>query len=268
LVAIRYEGGLIVGADSRTSVGGAFVSHKSATKMVRLTSHACLLRSGSAADTQRLASDCRTYCRNREWRYGVAPTVAQIASFLRQAILAQLDGDNDGGNSDFAVSLLVAGYDPVVHGHGDNSNNSSNNNKQQPRIYSVARSGALSEEDRYAAAGSGSAFVLGLLDDEFHPQRQETLPQSQSCIDKDDADNSTNDSTATTVPLTQQEAVQLCRRAVAGAIRRDGSSGGLIRLAVLDADGMRELDPVHPEFLDATTTCDLVGFAPATRGSA
>jgi 20S proteasome subunit beta 1 len=208
LVAIRYDGGLIVGADSRTSVGGTFVSHRAtATKIMPLTSHCCVLRSGSAADTQRLASDCRAYCRNREWRYGVAPTVAQIASYLRHAVVQA--NDNDDKNE---VSLLVAGYD--AHGPHEQENSC-------PRLYAVARSGALYEEHDYAAAGSGSAFVLGLLDDEFHQQKN----RSPTTANK-------------TLP-TQQEAIQLCARAIAGAIRRDGSSGDLIRLAVLDAEGMR-----------------------------
>eukprot|EP00977_Amphora_coffeiformis_P018164 scaffold6270_cov162-Amphora_coffeaeformis.AAC.1 len=206
LVAIRYDKGVVVGADSRTSVGG-FVSNRYAHKLARVTPHCTILRSGSAADTQAVARECRLYFRQQSLRYGTATattttttTVTQIAHYMRQAVMQMPHGQ---------VSLLVAGYDHGV---------------EAPRIYSVALSGALLEEGNFAVAGSGSVYVLGYLDNYIPHKHDETSP------------------------LTESEAVKLCQRAIDLAASRDGSSGGVVRVCVIDKDGTRPIE-AEPAFL-------------------
>jgi len=195
LVAVRYNEGVVVAADSRTSVGG-FVSNRYAHKIARVTPYCTVSRSGSAADTQIVARECRLYFRQRCLRYGLSTTVSvsQVAHWMRQAVIQMSDGQ---------VSLLVAGYD---HHH------------QAPRIYSVALSGALLKEGNFAAAGSGSVYVLGYLDHHIPHKHDEVSP------------------------LNETEAVALCQRAITLAASRDGSSGGIVRVCVIDQDGTREIE--------------------------
>lgn len=204
LVAIRFDCGVVVGADSRTSVGG-YVSHRLADKMAYM--EGCVVaRSGSAADTQLLAERARLALEDRRFRYQKVANVVDISHWLRQAVYH---------DSDKSISLLVAGLD------GDG----------QARIYSLASSGALVEEAAYAAAGSGSTLILGFLD---HYCRS---------------------------PLDEAAAVDLCRQALALAMSRDGSSGGIMRLAVIDAEGVRQ-STVEPQ---AAAVAALEGFAEAQR---
>lgn len=228
LVAIRYDDGVVVGADSRTSVGG-FVSHRYADKLASITSHCTVLRSGSAADTQVLVLRCRHHVREHELRHGgggdgattTTMSVTEIARWMRQAVRQQRG----------QASLLVAGY---------------HTERGVPCIYSVALSGALLEEGPYAAAGSGSVYVLGYLD--HHIGRRHR--------DRDDDDEASSRS------LTQDEAIRLCRNAIALAASRDGSSGGVVRLAVIDKDGTRQLEarPVVEEGIRGDAAV-LTGFA-------
>ena len=211
LVAIRYQDGVVVAADSRTSVGG-YVSNRYATKLVPITSHCLVMRSGSAADTQNLALACRHYFRQRQLRLSTIEsslssllpspiaTTSQIAQWMRRAVV---------GNPSGQASLLVAGWD----------NNRSHSNGGSGHIYSVALSGALLSEQQFAAAGSGSVFVLGFLD-----QALGTTTDDEGLV-------------------SEERAIALCQQAIRLAAQRDGSSGGLIRLSIINENGIRTLPP-------------------------
>lgn len=51
IVAVQYDDGVVVGADSRVSTG-RYVSNRASDKLTPLSDYVWLLRSGSAADTQ------------------------------------------------------------------------------------------------------------------------------------------------------------------------------------------------------------------------
>jgi len=59
-MAIAYEGGVILGADSRTSTG-TYVANRVSDKIVQLHDSIWCCRSGSAADTQALTDYVRHY---------------------------------------------------------------------------------------------------------------------------------------------------------------------------------------------------------------
>lgn len=54
IIAVSYAGGVVLGADSRVSMG-AYISNRASDKPTPLTENIWLLRSGSAADTQAIA---------------------------------------------------------------------------------------------------------------------------------------------------------------------------------------------------------------------
>ena len=51
ILAVVYDGGVVLGADSRVSTG-TYISNRASDKIASLTDNVYLLRSGSAADTQ------------------------------------------------------------------------------------------------------------------------------------------------------------------------------------------------------------------------
>lgn len=54
VVAVCFDGGVVVGADSRVSTG-TYISNRASDKITPLADNVYLLRSGSAADTQAVA---------------------------------------------------------------------------------------------------------------------------------------------------------------------------------------------------------------------
>lgn len=58
IMAVSFDGGVVLGADSRTSTG-SYVANKAADKITQLTKNVYICRSGSAAHTQAIADYVR-----------------------------------------------------------------------------------------------------------------------------------------------------------------------------------------------------------------
>ena len=63
VVALAYDGGVVLGADSRVSTG-TYVSNRASDKLTPLSDFVWLLRSGSAADTQAVADYGQRLCKH------------------------------------------------------------------------------------------------------------------------------------------------------------------------------------------------------------
>lgn len=234
LVAVKYHGGVVVAADSQTSLG-RYVSNREADKLERFITDRCvILRSGSAAETQFLVREGRRFFQDRARRYSLlssssssikaenfnTPTVSQVAHWMRRAVLTINKSRNAG-----TVSLIVAGYDMIL-----NDNNTGDGVVKaipKAQIYSIYPSGALILNDdnvHFAAAGSGSTYILGFLDHEI---------QNKLALNKQSGDIGIGIGGGSM--LTQAQAIDLCKSAVELAIARDGSSGGQIRMCILDS---------------------------------
>jgi 20S proteasome subunit beta 1 len=146
LVAIRYKDGVVVGADTRTSVG-TYVSNRYSDKIEPVLNTAVICRSGSAADTQYLAEQVNSEFQARYYRYVERPNIRQIAYLLRSLVTENM-----------SASLICAGYDPEKGG----------------QIYSITPNGSIIEEEQeFAVSGSGSTYVLGHMDNFFKPDMEE-----------------------------------------------------------------------------------------------
>jgi len=226
-MAIRYKDGIVVGADSRTSVSG-YVSNPFATKINFVLdarsddystrqhrsliidekkktgemttgtplSTCCICRSGSAADTQTIIDTLEKELLTRRILHRIHGSVTHAAKILRNIIL---DDPN------VSASLLCAGYDHL---------------KQRGIIYSIAPGGTLCEEkDGWAIGGSGSTYLLGYLDSHF-PKLKHS---------RDDCE----------LLWEEEEAVSFLHRAIELAMGRDGHSGGSALIYVVDRNGKR-----------------------------
>jgi 20S proteasome subunit beta 1 len=187
LLAVTYKDGVVVGADTRTSVSG-YVSNRFAYKIAPILGQAVICRSGSAADTQQLADKTKWELQARDYRYQIRPTLTQISSLLRSLMIER--------SGELSASLICAGYDREM-GCG--------------RIYSISTSGFLMEEEGFAVSGSGSTFILGHIDNAYIPD------------------------------MSEEDAVDFVVQSVQLAMGRDGSSGGFVRVHVLNAAGQKTL---------------------------
>lgn len=60
IMAVPFEGGVVLGADSRVSTG-TYVANRVSDKIAQLSDHIFCCRSGSAADTQALTDNVKYY---------------------------------------------------------------------------------------------------------------------------------------------------------------------------------------------------------------
>ena len=264
ILALRYQHGVIVGADTRTSVSG-YVSNRYAAKLTFVldrnvdnfvmkrsrryydndddddshqssllqtssatatttttadsndndndtTASTCVIcRSGSAADTQQITSLIRSELVSRQILYQISGTVTTVASLLRNIIVEN--------NGDLSASLICAGYDHVL-GRGV--------------IYTIGSSGTIFEERDWAVGGSGSMYILGHLDSSF-----------ASAASAAEASGDRNDNELPPLPLpTEEEGIEFVTKAITLAMERDGSSGGFIRMYVIDRNGKRFISKI------------------------
>jgi 20S proteasome subunit beta 1 len=142
-MAITYDGGVMLGADSRTS-SGVYVANRVADKIWPIASNIFALKSGSAADTQFLLQTTKNYVAQFAIEYGDLPLVKVATRVLQQFQYEYKDN--------LSAAVIVCGIDKV----------------EGPQIYSVGIGGTVSRQN-ISLSGSGSAFIYGYCDTNYRP---------------------------------------------------------------------------------------------------
>ncbi|KAL7470176.1 hypothetical protein ACHAXS_010420 [Conticribra weissflogii] len=239
ILATRYKGGVVVGADTRTSVSG-YVSNRYAAKLTFvldrevdefvipsfLTHEEGVNENETEGVTPESlkstlvnlpfseASTC-VICRS-----GSAADTQHLSSVVRIELVsrqllyrmhntvtnvAALLRNLLANEPELSASLICAGYDHEL---------------KRGVIYSIAPGGAVFEEKTWAAGGSGSSYILGHLDSKFRTDDNGNNLLEQELDSEEDA-------------------IDFIWKAISLAMDRDGSSGGFIRMYVIDKHGRR-----------------------------
>jgi 20S proteasome subunit beta 1 len=106
-MAVQYEGGVVIGADSRTSTG-AYIANRVSDKVTAIDERIYVCRSGSAADTQAISDYVKYYLDMHKMQIGKAPKVQTAASCFRELCYQNKDA--------LMAGIIVAGWDPVKGG--------------------------------------------------------------------------------------------------------------------------------------------------------
>lgn len=141
IIAVRFQGGVVLGADSRTSMG-TYIANRVSDKLTPLHDRLYCCRSGSAADTQALSDYVRYYLSSHSVELGRLPKVGTAANLFRSLCYHNKDR--------LLAGIIVAGWDPVKGG----------------QVFSIPIGGAMVEQD-FAIGGSGSTYIYGLVDAEY-----------------------------------------------------------------------------------------------------
>ncbi|ODV90539.1 hypothetical protein CANCADRAFT_2268 [Tortispora caseinolytica NRRL Y-17796] len=150
IMAVTFNGGVILGADSRTTTG-AYIANRVSDKLTMVHDSIWCCRSGSAADTQAVADMVRYHLANYSVMNG-RPTTQQAAAIFQEICYQNKDM--------LTAGIIVAGYHPRNGGE----------------VYAIPLGGSVHKED-YAIAGSGSSFIYGYCDKHFRPNmtKEETI---------------------------------------------------------------------------------------------
>ncbi|KAJ1939836.1 Proteasome subunit beta type-1 [Linderina pennispora] len=182
IMAVQFDGGVVVGADSRTTTG-AYIANRVTDKLTKVHDRIYCCRSGSAADTQAVADIVQYHMQMYTAQHGEAPTV-KVAASLFQEICYQ-------NKNNLSAGIIVAGWDE----------------RDGASVYNIPLGGSLHREP-FAIGGSGSTYIYGYCDKVFRPD------------------------------LSRDECIEFVKNSVSLAMTRDGSSGGVVRLAVITKDGV------------------------------
>lgn len=206
-MAMTYDGGVVMGADSRTSTGN-YVANRVSDKLTAVHDRIYCCRSGSAADTQAVSDIVRYYLESHTMEIGHAPMVKTAAALFQEICYNNKDR--------LMASIICAGWDE----------------KNGGSVFALPLGGALVKQD-WAIGGSGSTYVYGFIDANYRRN------------------------------MTKEECQEFVAKAISHAMARDGSSGGVVRLATIDKSGV-ERHYIPGNRLPYMPECDVTGDAQAT----
>lgn len=177
--------GVVIATEQRATMG-TLIAHKQTKKLYKIDNHLALATAGLVGDLQTLArylnAEANLYRLKRDAKIPVNSAATLMANILNQRKFAP-----------YYVQLIIGGYDNTG-GY----------------VFSLdAAGGAI--PDKYTSGGSGSPYVFGVLEDNYH----------------DD--------------ITVEEGIDLAVRAITAAMNRDSASGGMINVAVINKDGFKEI---------------------------
>ena len=137
-IGITYDGGVVVGADHRATMGH-FIANKSVQKLFRISDNIALTTAGLVGHAQSLSRVLAAELKLFELKRDMPMTVKGAATFTANIL---------SGRPHY-VQLLIVGVDP-----------------SGPSVYSIDSAGG-SIPDTYCATGSGSPYMYGVLEDQF-----------------------------------------------------------------------------------------------------
>ena len=101
IMAVEFDGGVVFGADSRTSAG-SFIVNRVTDKLTKITDNIYCCRSGSAADTQAIANIVKMNLEMHEIELSTPPQVSDAAAVFKQYCYGYRD--------QLMAGIIVAGY--------------------------------------------------------------------------------------------------------------------------------------------------------------
>ncbi|KAE9417527.1 hypothetical protein Angca_006685 [Angiostrongylus cantonensis] len=200
LIAMEFNGGVVVGTDSRTS-SGSFISSRATNKITPITEHMAVCRSGSAADTQAIADIVKYHIEAYSMLEQEPVTIYRGAQIFRKFLYNYRD--------QLSASVLIAGWDE----------------KNGGQLYAIPIGGFVTRQ-KSTASGSGSTFVQVYIT--FYFLCAFINKPLQGFLDNAWSPN-----------LTKEECRAIVKQAVGLAVFRDGSSGGVVRVATIDKSGTK-----------------------------
>lgn len=181
IMACVFDGGVVLGADSRTTTG-SYIANRVSDKITPVFApRIWCCRSGSAADTQAI-SDIVRYQLNILASSQGSVSVKEAACVFRAICYKYRD--------QLQAGIILAGIDE--NGQG--------------QVYNIPLGGSL-HPTPFAIGGSGSTYIYGYCDANWKPG------------------------------MTRSEAETFVKTSLSLAMSRDGSSGGVIRIAIITKDG-------------------------------
>ncbi|EKM80194.1 hypothetical protein AGABI1DRAFT_57725 [Agaricus bisporus var. burnettii JB137-S8] len=138
IMAVQFQNGVVIGADSRTTTG-SYIANRVTDKLTHVHDRIYCCRSGSAADTQAVADAVHYQLQMYTQMSGGPPPVHTAAALFQRICYENKDG--------LSAGIIVAGWDKEAG----------------PSVYNIPLGGGLFRQP-WAIGGSGSTYVYGYCD--------------------------------------------------------------------------------------------------------
>ncbi|KAE8743278.1 hypothetical protein FOCC_FOCC011107 [Frankliniella occidentalis] len=138
IMAVEFDGGVIIGADSRSTTG-VYIANRVTDKLTKITDNIYCCRSGSSADTQAVADVVRYHVGMHRMELGEEPRVEVAASLFQDMCYNYRDSITAG--------IILAGWDPYKGG----------------QVYTIPL-GGMQVRQKVATGGSGTITLAMLRD--------------------------------------------------------------------------------------------------------
>ncbi|XP_053329328.1 proteasome subunit beta type-9 [Spea bombifrons] len=142
IIAVEFDGGVVVGSDSRVSAGDAVVN-RVFNKVAPVHQNIYCALSGSAADAQALTDLVSYHMDVHSIEMGGPPLVLAAATLVK--------GITYKYKEEMVAHLIVAGWD----------------GKNRGQVYGTL--GGMITRQPFAIGGSGSTYIYGYVDSAFKP---------------------------------------------------------------------------------------------------
>merc|ERR1719384_177843 len=149
IVSMQYKDGVLLGADTRSSVGGNYVANRLTDKLQPLVDNIFIQRSGSSAHTQNVGDYVTHYLTNLSQELDEPPRVRTAAQLIQSICYTNKSWLN--------ASIIVAGWDKYEGG----------------QIYACPLGATLAKKVPKAVGGSGSSYIYGYIDAHFKSNKME-----------------------------------------------------------------------------------------------
>ena len=107
IMAVQFNGGVVLGADSRTTTG-SYIANRVTDKLTPIHDHIFCCRSGSAADTQAVADAVTYQLGFHSIELNEPPLVHTAASLFKEMCYRYRE--------DLMAGIIIAGWDPQEGG--------------------------------------------------------------------------------------------------------------------------------------------------------
>ncbi|XP_064836458.1 proteasome subunit beta type-6-B like protein-like [Oncorhynchus masou masou] len=144
ILAVTFNGGVIIGSDSRASIGGYYVSSKTINKLIQVHDRIFCCIAGSLADAQAVTKAAKFQISFHSIQMESPPLVKAAASVLKELCY--------NNKEELQAGFITAGWD----------------RKKGPQVYTVALGGMLLSQP-FTIGGSGSTYIYGYADAKYKP---------------------------------------------------------------------------------------------------
>ncbi|TNM93168.1 hypothetical protein fugu_018570 [Takifugu bimaculatus] len=152
ILAATFDGGVVIGSDSRASMGGEYVSSKTINKVIKVHDRIFCCMAGSLADAQAVTKAAKFHLSFHSVQMETPPLVISAASVLKELCYQNKE--------ELQAGFITAGWD----------------SRTGPQVYVVSLGGMLVRQP-VTIGGSGSTYIYGYVDAKYKPNmsREECL---------------------------------------------------------------------------------------------